>query len=132
MANENSKDRETLPKGELDKLWSWALHEDTLFSNRSSLLLALQALLLTASSLDGSNTKVLATIGLFISVLTIYLYWYQTTQRLEPIKNLLDENISFYQSIRKHKLKVPGANKILGIYLPIILAIVWVIPFFNG
>lgn len=124
-------------KDSIERLWSWILHEDTLFANRINFFLVAESMFFAAfaalSISSTNNVKILLVVGIggiLLSLIWIYLSYYQIYTTMRPIKRELAENLSEYLHVVEKRSNLIGANHLLGFIVPSIFIIMWLILFF--
>ncbi|MCK4796364.1 MAG: hypothetical protein KAT05_03225, partial [Spirochaetes bacterium] len=67
---------------------------------------------------------------ILLSLIWIYLSYYQIYTTMRPIKRELAENLSEYLHVVEKRSNLIGANHLLGFIVPSIFIIMWLILFF--
>lgn len=120
----------------------WAIHEDNVFTNRANFFLVAEAMLLAgvASLLSEDMTAlrsrvsiILCCAGVFSTWLWIYVSTVQIDFTLNKVKEKLRECEDRYNEIDEYRKKYrpTSTHKVVGIFLPKGLLVVWVLLLFS-
>ena len=124
-----SKDQPRRSPDEIQRMREWLMHEDRLFSERSSFMIVAEAMFFSAFAVLAatplhSSAMIIGIAGIIVAVVWIYTAAIQDFVFMRPIKKALDQmQPEFIKLIRKSRFY--RLNAALGIVLPCLLIVAW-------
>jgi hypothetical protein len=116
----------------VDEIWRWALHEDTLLSNRGNLMLVAQSMLFaayaTVFSHGGLFLDLISSLGIVLATIWLYLsYAQQYTTR--PLNEELRKASKLYSDITasRHRILSMSLDEVVGFWIPCLILLVWIL-----
>ena len=112
-------------------MWNFIFHRDKLFSSRINFLLVAVALSITClfQTVLGDNPNIyLASIAAILGIVFCFVWFYVSTISSyftsADIKKNLRARFKWYNDIVSRRSIITGPNKLIGTYLPIMLAVI--------
>ena len=117
----------------LERVWSWGLHEDNIFVNRSSFFMVAHSMLFAgfAQLVAGNTPKsiyilVFCFLGIFFSAVWIYVSYVQIYITMNPLKKFLkDTDNDYLDMLEQRKKRGPSVSFVFGILCPVVIGIAW-------
>ena len=129
---ESDVDLGTLDRDQRDRLWTWLLHEGTLFNARQQLfaiseamLLAAYATMVGASHADRRVLTWMLGVGVVSCLMWLYANWHQIERSIKPIRSLLEPHVPEWRAIRAVGSGRLRVTTVMGLLFPGMIALLW-------
>ncbi len=129
---QQNNNEEEYSRDQIERLWNWGLHEDNSFFARSNFFLLSVSMLFVAMTVFFSGERdnivlvyIIGIAGVAISFMWLFQSWIHIHLTINKIKEIVRENLPEYGDIAKARTKFPSTLKIMGIYLPTLILLIW-------
>ena len=119
---------------EVEFVWNWLLHEDSLLTNRVNFFLVAESMLVAAFAtlVASSNHRLLlasyaiAAAGVLFALMWWYVSKWSLRKTVWRLRALARKGIPIYDEVCSGRKTPIGAHRLMGEYLPITIALMWV------